>query len=157
MLELDTRISDKDKIFNRLNADDAQEYIGEKGYFADSLASFANIHTVYYGTLKDSGDGGFEPENRKGDVFEFFLPQKFVVSDNCREPKSVSDDIADLNERLRDIETDFPDALERIEELERSLTSLSARVELLEGILYYRKEQKSTDPTPLRGGVSGGL
>lgn len=142
MLELDKRISDKDKIFNRLNADDAKEYIGRAGYFTDSLASFANIHTVYYGTLKDSGDGGFELENQEK-VFEFFLPQKFVVSDNCWESKSAKEDIADLNERLRDIETDFPSVLERIEELERSLTSLRARVELFEGILYYNRRDKN--------------
>lgn len=141
MLELDKRISDKDKIFNRLNADEAQEYVGQAGYFSDSLAGFTDFRTVFYGVLKEAGDFGFRWA-QDNSLFEFFLPQKFVVSDNCWESKSVSDDIADLNERLRDIETDFPDVLERIEELERSLTSLGARVELLEGILYYRKERK---------------
>lgn len=143
MLELDKRITDKTKIFNRLNADDAKEYIGQAGYFSDSLASFTDFRTAFYGVLREAGDGGFELENQEK-VFEFFLPQKFVASDNCREVKSAREDIADLNERLRDIETDFPDVLERIEELERSLTSLGARVELFEGILYYRKDKNES-------------
>lgn len=142
MLELDKRISDKDKIFNRLNADDAKEYIGQAGYFTDSLASFTDFRTVFYGVLREAGDFGFKGETQDNRLFEFFLPGKFVVPENCLELKTFNDDVADLNERLRDIETDFPDALERIEELERSLASLDARVELLEGILYYRKDKK---------------
>jgi hypothetical protein len=142
VLELDKRITDKTKIFNRLNADDARQYTGQAGYFTDSLAGFTDFRTVFYGVLREAGDGGFELENQEK-VFEFFLPQKFVVSDNCWEPKSAKEDIADLNERLRDIETDFPSVLERIEELERSLTSLDARVELLEGILYYNRRDKN--------------
>ncbi len=144
MLELDKRISDKDKIFNRLNADNAKEYIGHAGYFTDSLASFTDFRTVFYGVLREAGDFGFKGGTQDNRLFEFFLPQKFVASDNCAELKAFNDDIADLNERLRDIETDFPDVLERIEELERSLTSLDARVELLEGILYYRKDKNES-------------
>lgn len=142
MLELDKRILDKDKIFNRLNADDAREYIGQAGYFSDSLAGFTDFRTVFYGVLREAGDFGFKGGTQDNRLFEFFLPRKFVVSDNCWESKSVSDDIADLNERLRDIETDFPDVLERIEELERSVTGLEAKAELFESILCYRKEQK---------------
>lgn len=64
MLELDKRITDKTKIFNRLNADDAKEYIGQGGYFTDSLASFTDFRTVFYGVLKEAGDFGFKEELR---------------------------------------------------------------------------------------------
>ena len=147
MLELDKRITDKTKIFNRLNADDAKEYIGQAGYFADSVAGFTDFRTVFYGVLREAGDFGFKGGTQDNRLFEFFLPQKFVASgfaSDCREAESVKEDIADLNERLRDIETDFPGVLERIEELERSLTSLRARVELFEGILYYRKDKNES-------------
>jgi len=139
MLKLDSRITDSSKIFNRLNVDEANIYIGTPGFFANSLVAFANLKLTNFGVLAGVEDGfELQHEYTKNETFEFFIPKLYVKFepnvDNLRE------DLDSINERLRDIETDFPDICETVREHEDSIHDIYERLRFLENI--YRK---STD------------
>ena len=136
MLKLDSRITDSSKIFNRLDTQEANIYIGTPGFFANSLAAFANLKLTNFGVLAGV-ENGFELQHEytKNETFEFFIPKLYVKFepnvDNLRE------DLDSINERLRDIETDFPDICETVREHEDSIHDIYERLRFLENI--YRK------------------
>lgn len=136
MLKLDSRITDSSKIFNRLNVDEANVYIGTPGFFANSLVAFENIKLTNFGVLAGVEDGfELQHEYTENETFEFFIPKLYVKFepnvDNLRE------DLDSINERLRDIETDFPDICETVREHDDSIREIFERLRFLENI--YRK------------------
>lgn len=139
MIDLDKRIKDKTMILTQIS--DASEFIGQKGYFANSLVAFKDLRFTTYGTL-DSVDSGFEIRHklRDSETFEFFIPEAFVDDSDIKEPETIDpeeieDSLESLNERVKDIEVDFPDVCEAISEFKDNFTDVYERLRVLENIL----------------------
>ena len=139
MIDLDKRIKDKTMILTQIS--DASEFIGQKGYFANSLVAFKDLRFTTYGTL-DSVDSGFEIRHkiRDNETFEFFIPEAFVDDSDLKEPETldpeeIEDSLESLNERVKDIEVDFPDVCEAVSEFKDNFTDVYERLRVLENIL----------------------
>lgn len=139
MIDLDKRIKDKTMILTQIS--DASEFIGQKGYFANSLVAFKDLRFTTYGTL-DSVDSGFEIRHklRENETFEFFIPEAFVDDSDLKEPETldpeeIEDSLESLNERVKDIEVDFPDVCEAVSEFKDNFTDVYERLRVLENIL----------------------
>lgn len=139
MLDLDKRIKDKTMILTQIS--DASEFIGQKGYFANSLVAFKDLRFTTYGTL-DSVDSGFEIRHkiRDNETFEFFIPEAFVDDSDLKEPETldpeeIEEELESLNERVKDIEVDFPDVCEAVSEFKDNFTDVYERLRVLENIL----------------------
>lgn len=139
MIDLDKRIKDKTMILTQIS--DASEFIGQKGYFANSLVAFKDLRFTTYGTL-DSVDSGFEIRHklRDNETFEFFIPESFVDDSDIKEletldPEEIEDSLESLNERVKDIEVDFPDVCEAVSEFKDNFTDVYERLRVLENIL----------------------
>ena len=139
MIDLDKRIKDKTMILTQIS--DASEFIGQKGYFANSLVAFKDLRFTTYGTL-DSVDSGFEIRHkiRDNETFEFFIPEAFVDDSDIKEPETldpeeIEDSLESLNERVKDIEVDFPDVCEAVSEFKDNFTDVYERLRVLENIL----------------------
>ena len=139
MIDLDKRIKDKTMILTQIS--DASEFIGQKGYFANSLVAFKDLRFTTYGTL-DSVDSGFEIRHkiRDNETFEFFIPESFVDDSDLKEPETldpeeIEDSLESLNERVKDIEVDFPDVCEAVSEFKDNFTDVYERLRVLENIL----------------------
>ena len=76
-MKLDPRIKSLSDILTIFDIERAKEFIGQKGYFADSLYYFDDLESCYYDTLTDACDGQGGPFHRRGDVSyqEFFIPE----------------------------------------------------------------------------------
>ena len=139
MIDLDKRIKDKTMILTQIS--DASEFIGQKGYFANSLVAFKDLRLTTYGTL-DSIDSGFQIRHkiRDNETFEFFIPEAFVDDSDIKEPETldpeeIEDSLESLNERVKDIEVDFPDVCEAVSEFKDNFTDVYERLRVLENIL----------------------
>lgn len=139
MIDLDKRIKDKTMILTQIS--DASEFIGQKGYFANSLVAFKDLRFTTYGTL-DSVDSGFEIRHkiRDNETFEFFIPEAFVDDSDIKEPETldpeeIEEELESLNERVKDIEVDFPDVCEAVSEFKDNFTDVYERLRVLENIL----------------------
>ena len=139
MIDLDKRIKDKTMILTQIS--DASEFIGQKGYFANSLVAFKDLRLTTYGTL-DSIDSGFQIRHkiRDNETFEFFIPEAFVDDSDLKEPETldpeeIEEELESLNERVKDIEVDFPDVCEAVSEFKDNFTDVYERLRVLENIL----------------------
>lgn len=139
MIDLDKRIKDKTMILTQLS--DAAEFIGQKGYFANSLVAFKDLRFTTYGTL-DSVDSGFEIRHKLRDkeTFEFFIPEAFVDDSdlpepNTLDPEEITEVLENIDERVKDIEVDFPDVCEAVSEFKDNFTDVYERLRVLENIL----------------------
>ena len=76
-MELDPRIKSLSDILTIFDIDRAKLFIGEKGYFAESLYYFDDLGSCYHGTLTDTCDGQAGPFHRREDnsYQQFFLPE----------------------------------------------------------------------------------
>lgn len=75
-MELDPRIKSLSDILTCFDIERAKEFVGQKGYFADSLYCFDDLGSCCYGTLVDACDGQAGPFHRRDNSYEqFFLPE----------------------------------------------------------------------------------
>ena len=76
-MKLDPRIKSLSDILTIFDIERAKQFIGQKGYFADSLYYFDDLGSCYHDTLTDACDGQGGPFHRRGDVSyqEFFIPE----------------------------------------------------------------------------------
>ena len=136
---LDKRIKDKTMILTQFS--DATEFIGQKGFFANSLIAFKDLRLTTYGKL-ESAETGFEIRHklRDNETFEFFIPEAFVDNSDLKEPETldpeeIEEELESLNERVKDIEVDFPDVCEAISEFKDNFADVFERLRVLENIL----------------------
>lgn len=139
MIDLDKRIKDKTMILTQIS--DATEFIGQKGYFANSLIAFKDLRFITYGTLV-SAENGFEIRHklRENETFEFFIPEAFVDNSDLEEPETlapeeIEEELESLNERVKDIEVDFPDVCDAVSEFKDNFSEVFERLRVLENIL----------------------
>ena len=102
-MKLDKRINKDCKIYSCFDAEQAQEYIDTKGYFADHYENFDDVEKLFNGTLKYiDNDSAFPYEfyndefgfsnDRFSNSFKFFLPEKFVKKEKKLRPyKNISE------------------------------------------------------------------
>lgn len=76
-MKLDPRIKSLSDILTIFDIDRAKEFIGQKGYFADSLYCFDDLGSCYRDTLTDACDGQAGPFSRmESDNYQqFFIPE----------------------------------------------------------------------------------
>ena len=60
-LELDKRIKSKSDILSCFDIENAKEFVGQKGYFANDLYCFSVLQTCYYDTLTEVKNGVNDP------------------------------------------------------------------------------------------------
>lgn len=96
-MELDKRIMSNYKIYTCFDIEEAKEYIGKQGYFADNIEEFNKLVNCPYDMLKnvydntDSSPFSFmsfcehhDHNYVNSNIFKFFLPAEFV---NLTKPK----------------------------------------------------------------------
>lgn len=77
-MKLDERIEKLSDIFNCFNAEKAKQFIGQKGYFANDLNYFSNIHSCYYDTLAEVKDCDRPFKDEDCCPWSFFIPEYFL-------------------------------------------------------------------------------
>ncbi len=84
-MTLDPKIIEGKKPLTGFDVDEAQDFIGEDGYFSDSVKDFESLHHTRQGTLlgTESGDYVFLIGDN---TYRYFLPRKWVT-DAKPEPK----------------------------------------------------------------------
>lgn len=76
-MKLDPRIKSLSDVLTIFDIDRAKEFIGQKGYFADSLYCFDDLGSCYRDTLTDACDGQAGPFRRMetDNHQQFFIPE----------------------------------------------------------------------------------
>lgn len=76
-MKLDPRIKSLSDVLTIFDIDRAKEFIGQKGYFADSLYCFDDLGSCYRDTLTDACDGQAGPFHRMetDNCQQFFIPE----------------------------------------------------------------------------------
>ena len=76
-MKLDPRIKSLSDILTIFDIDRAKQFIGQKGYFADSLYCFDDLGSCYRDTLTDACDGQAGPFRRMetDNYQQFFIPE----------------------------------------------------------------------------------
>lgn len=76
-MKLDPRIKSLSDILTCFDIERAKEFIGQKGYFADSLYYFDDLGSCYHGMLTDACDDQAGPFHwREGDSYQqLFIPE----------------------------------------------------------------------------------
>lgn len=76
-MKLDPRIKSLSDILTIFDIDRAKEFIGQKGYFAESLYCFDDLGSCYRDTLTDACDGQAGPFRRMetDNYQQFFIPE----------------------------------------------------------------------------------
>ncbi len=76
-MKLDPRIKSLSDVLTIFDIDRAKEFIGQKGYFADSLYCFDDLGSCYHDTLTDACDGQLGPFHRmeSNNCQQFFIPE----------------------------------------------------------------------------------
>lgn len=79
-MELDKRIKALSDILTCFDIEKAKQFIGQNGYFANTISYFSDIKFCKYGTLKsvlgDRQESFYMSETDEG--FSFFIPECFV-------------------------------------------------------------------------------
>lgn len=81
-LELDKRIDSLSDIFNFSDVENAKQFIGQKGYFTNTIYFFKDLQSCKYGTLinvfNDSVSYNTFRRKEDGAYYEFFIPESFL-------------------------------------------------------------------------------
>lgn len=77
-MKLDKRIDDKRaKLMTCFNTDEAKQYVGQQGYFAEKIHAYQNLDKTRFGTLARVDDDEV-PFKTDRFFYQFFLPAEFV-------------------------------------------------------------------------------
>jgi hypothetical protein len=77
-MELDKRIDDiRVKLMTCFNTDEAKQYLGQQGFFADEIYAYHDLDHVDFRTL-DRVDGDHVPFVAGDLCYQFFLPAAYV-------------------------------------------------------------------------------
>lgn len=96
-MELDKRIIEGKKPLDCFDVDIAKQFIGEKGYFSNSLGWYSVLKRTWYGTL-DEIESDLEQcfyDRESEGYFQYFLPAEWVKP---KEPEKKYREYKDLDE-----------------------------------------------------------
>lgn len=85
-MKLDPRIKSRSDILTCLDIEEAKQFIGQRGYFSDSLYCFSNLFGIKYNILTDVKDNDLPFKMDDGDYWRFFIPESRIIIEN-REKK----------------------------------------------------------------------
>lgn len=74
-MELDSRIKSKNDILTCFDLEQAIQFIGQEGYFADVISSYQNLGNRAYGTLTDIEDNDYPFKMGNNEYWRFFIPE----------------------------------------------------------------------------------
>lgn len=97
-MNLDKRIKKLSDILTCFDIEEASQFLGQKGYFVDCLASYRNLDNKPYGTLAEIKDSDCPFKMGNNDYWRFFIPE-------CRlEPVEKIDEISILKYKIEKLE-----------------------------------------------------
>ena len=85
---LDPKIKQGKKPLTGFDLDEAQDFIGEEGYFSNSVKGFVSLSLTKKGTLAEVETDDYFPFLTEDNNYSFFLPREWVT-DNEPEPEKV--------------------------------------------------------------------
>lgn len=101
-MKLDSRIKEGKKPLTCFDAEEAEKFVGQKGYASDDISLFADLDSVELGKLKrapsENGKGGYPytvVTEYTCDQFAFFLPAAWVK--NTEEQQQFAEDSLKLS------------------------------------------------------------
>lgn len=97
-MKLDPRIKSKSDILSCFDIENAKEFVGQKGYFADCLDSYRNLGNRAYGTLTEIKDSDCPFKMDNNDYWRFFLPESRL------KPIEKIDEISVLKYKIEKLE-----------------------------------------------------
>jgi hypothetical protein len=74
-MKLDKRIKSFSDILTCFDIENAGQFLGQKGYFSDCLASFQNLANRTYGTLTEIKDSDCPFKMNGNEYWCFFIPE----------------------------------------------------------------------------------
>lgn len=74
-MELDKRIKSLSDILTCFDIERAEQFIGQKGYFADGLSCYHNLANRTYDTLTHIKDGDYPFKEGKNNHWRYFIPE----------------------------------------------------------------------------------
>lgn len=78
-MELDKRIKSLSDILTCFDIEDAKQYIGQEGYFADVNSSYHKLDDSAYGTLTAIKDNAYPFKMGNNDIWRFFIPESRLL------------------------------------------------------------------------------
>ena len=97
-MKLDPGIKKLSDILTCFDVKDAGQFLGQKGYFVDCLASYRNLDNKAYGTLTEIKDSDCPFKMGNNDYWRFFLPESRL------EPIEKIDEISILKYKIEKLE-----------------------------------------------------
>lgn len=85
-MKLDPKIKSRSDILTCLDIEEAKQFIGQRGYFSDSLYYFSNLFGSKCNILTDVRDNDLPFKMGDGEYWRFFIPESKIFFEN-REKK----------------------------------------------------------------------
>lgn len=83
-MKLDKRIELLTDVLTCFDIERAEQFIGQKGYFADVISSYQNLANRTYGTLAEVKDGDY-PFKVGESHWRYFIPEKCLLKPKKKE------------------------------------------------------------------------
>lgn len=119
-MKLDERINKLSDILTCTDIEEAKQFIGQAGYFADVIDLFDNLKERQYGTLTcaDEGDLPFQVYGGKSYYWRYFIPEsRLKPKEKKYVPYNTTHDLAEAHLHLgyiiNFVNTKFPDVVHR--------------------------------------------
>ena len=100
-MNLDKRIKKLSDILTCFDVKDAGQFLGQKGYFTDCLASYQNLGNRAYGTLTEIRDSDCPFKMSNNDYWRFFIPESRLIP---VEPIEKIDEVSILKYKIEKLE-----------------------------------------------------
>lgn len=80
-MKLDPRIKSLSDILTCFEIERANQFLGEKGYFATALSDFNYLDIIKYGTLTDVRDNDYPFKEGSNDYWAYFIPESILLEE----------------------------------------------------------------------------
>ena len=103
-MKLDSRIKKLSDILTCFDVKDAGQFLGQKGYFVDCLASYRNLDNKAYCTLTEIKDSDCPFKMGNNDYWRFFLPESRLEPIEKIEPVEKIGEMSILKYKIEKLE-----------------------------------------------------
>lgn len=90
-MELDKRIKSLSDVLTCFDIERAEQFIGQKGYFADGLSCYHNLANRTYDTLTHIKDGDYPFKEGNDSHWRYFIPEKCLVKPKEKQYRPFKD------------------------------------------------------------------
>lgn len=103
-MKLDSRIKALSDILTCFDVQKAGQFLGQKGYFVDCLASYRNLGNRAYGTLTEIKDSDCPFKMGNNEYWRFFIPESRLIPVEPIEQVEKIDEISILKYKVEKLE-----------------------------------------------------